>query len=823
MFHRKLIRNGFRALGAILVTASGLVHAQVSISQLPPANLPLKPTDQIIVNQTISGVKATRQSPISTITGGLNSHFVLQAADPTLLQSRVLTGTANQVIITDGGALGNLTLSLPQSIAPSNSPTFAGLTLTGPLSGTTAGFSGNVSVAGLTATSGNFSGGAVSMGALTATTGNFSGAVSALSLSLTNPLPATSGGTGQSSYAVGDILSADTTTTLSKIPDVSVGSYLRSGGINTLPLWSTLKLPNSALQGDLFFASAANTMGNLADVAAGSYLRSGGVGANPVYSTTTIPNTSVLGDLWYGSASNVVSTLAGNITTTKQFLTQTGSGAVSAAPVWGTIAAGDLPGSFSGFANPTASVGLAAVNGSATTAMRSDAAPALSQAISPTMTGTWVFSPTAAGTNFTINNTTSAASSTLRVASTFTSISTNPLLTLISTASTPLATFSISANGTVGTDDFTIFQNGASNRDASLLNRSSTGVLNLGTSGSNRVVIAAAGGVTINAPSSGTAFTSNAVSGGATEAGSFACNSGSFSATANPCLTLRNSSASAQTPIDFFSSTSTLKGRIRNDSNGSMNYVGFNSSGSNHVFWVNGDSGVGSSAMTINNVGAVSISAPTSSGNALSATGRAGNLAGSFQSSTTSGQAFGLAVNGGTTSADYAFLASDSTGASTYLRVRGDGAIAMPNILNTSAAQTGTMCWNSTQISYDTTVGCLTSSIRFKRDIQPLDEGLDAVMRMRPVSYDLKPEYDSFHLGPQVGLIAEEIEKIDRRLVGYEPDGRTVRGVRYVQLTAVLAKAIQDQQREIRQLQVAVALLFLGLIGTAWKVFHRKG
>lgn len=38
-------------------------------------------------------------------------------------------------------------------------------------------------------------------------------------------------------------------------------------------------------------------------------------------------------------------------------------------------------------ANPTASVGLAAVNGSATTFMRSDAAPALSQSITPTWTG----------------------------------------------------------------------------------------------------------------------------------------------------------------------------------------------------------------------------------------------------------------------------------------------------------------------------------------------------------------------------------------------------------------------------------------------------
>jgi len=56
------------------------------------------------------------------------------------------------------------------------------------------------------------------------------------------------------------------------------------------------------------------------------------------------------------------------------------------------IAAADLPGSFAGFANPTGSVGLTAVNGTATTAMRSDAAPVLNTAISPTMTGTWLWS-----------------------------------------------------------------------------------------------------------------------------------------------------------------------------------------------------------------------------------------------------------------------------------------------------------------------------------------------------------------------------------------------------------------------------------------------
>lgn len=56
---------------------------------------------------------------------------------------------------------------------------------------------------------------------------------------------------------------------------------------------------------------------------------------------------------------------------------------------------GTVPGAAIAFANPTASVGLTAVNGSANTPMRSDAAPALSQAITPTWTGLhqWTVSP----------------------------------------------------------------------------------------------------------------------------------------------------------------------------------------------------------------------------------------------------------------------------------------------------------------------------------------------------------------------------------------------------------------------------------------------
>jgi hypothetical protein len=48
------------------------------------------------------------------------------------------------------------------------------------------------------------------------------------------------GGTGFASYAVGDILYADTTTSLAKLPDVVVGNALISGGVNAPPVWGKI-------------------------------------------------------------------------------------------------------------------------------------------------------------------------------------------------------------------------------------------------------------------------------------------------------------------------------------------------------------------------------------------------------------------------------------------------------------------------------------------------------------------------------------------------------------------------------------------------------
>jgi hypothetical protein len=55
-------------------------------------------------------------------------------------------------------------------------------------------------------------------------------------------VPATAGGTGQTSYAIGDLLYANTTTTLAKLADVATGNALISGGVGVAPSWGKIGL-----------------------------------------------------------------------------------------------------------------------------------------------------------------------------------------------------------------------------------------------------------------------------------------------------------------------------------------------------------------------------------------------------------------------------------------------------------------------------------------------------------------------------------------------------------------------------------------------------
>lgn len=83
-------------------------------------------------------------------------------------------------------------------------------------------------------------------------------------------LPATSGGTGQSSYAVGDILYASTTTALSKLPGVATGNALLSGGVGVAPAWGKVGL-TTHVSGTLPVANGGTGATSLAGASIATY------------------------------------------------------------------------------------------------------------------------------------------------------------------------------------------------------------------------------------------------------------------------------------------------------------------------------------------------------------------------------------------------------------------------------------------------------------------------------------------------------------------------------------------------------------------------
>jgi len=74
------------------------------------------------------------------------------------------------------------------------------------------------------------------------TTGLTPSAATTGAVTLAGTLIAVNGGTGFSSYAVGDLLYANTTTTLAKLPDVVTGNALISGGVGVAPSWGKIGL-----------------------------------------------------------------------------------------------------------------------------------------------------------------------------------------------------------------------------------------------------------------------------------------------------------------------------------------------------------------------------------------------------------------------------------------------------------------------------------------------------------------------------------------------------------------------------------------------------
>jgi hypothetical protein len=167
----------------------------------------------------------------------------------------------------------------------------------------------------------SFSGGTTGLLPNSATTG---------AVSLSGTLIAGNGGTGQSTYAVGDLLYADTTSTLARLADVATGNALISGGVSTAPSWGkigltthvsgTLPVGNggtgaiSLTQYGLVVGNGTSALTAVTPPAGNNYVLIGSPGSAPTWSAT-IPVSAGVDSISFGSTGLTPSTNTAGVVT----------------------------------------------------------------------------------------------------------------------------------------------------------------------------------------------------------------------------------------------------------------------------------------------------------------------------------------------------------------------------------------------------------------------------------------------------------------------------------------------------------------------------
>lgn|SRR5574343_29319 len=151
-------------------------------------------------------------------------------------------------------------------------------------------------------------------------------------------VPITSGGTGQTSATAAFNALSPLTTTGDIIYASGANTAARLGGNTTATKnFLTSTGTGSAAQAPAWGTISTSDLPTIPVAGGGTGQTTATAGFNALSPMTT------LGDVIYGGASGTGTRLAGNTSATKNFLTQTGNGSVSAAPAWGTLVAGDIP------------------------------------------------------------------------------------------------------------------------------------------------------------------------------------------------------------------------------------------------------------------------------------------------------------------------------------------------------------------------------------------------------------------------------------------------------------------------------------------------
>jgi hypothetical protein len=108
-------------------------------------------------------------------------------------------------------------------------------------------------------------------------------------------------------------------------------------------------------------------------------------------------------------------------------------------------------------------------------------------------------------------------------------------------------------------------------------------------------------------------------------------------------------------------------------------------------------------------------------------------------------------------------------------------------------------------INSNNKLGTATSSVRFKKDIKPMNSVSEVLFALKPVTFRYKKEIDPVGIS-QLGLVAEDVEKIDPDLVVKDKEGRPYT-VRYDQVNAMLLNEFLKEHKTVQEQGATITTL----------------
>ncbi len=168
----------------------------------------------------------------------------------------------------------------------------------------------------------------------------------------------------------------------------------------------------------------------------------------------------------------------------------------------------------------------------------------------------------------------------------------------------------------------------------------------------------------------------------------------------------------------------------------------------------------------------------------------------------------------GNTADGYQALANNTTGGfNTALgALAGSNVITATNVIcigpGVSGTDTSNSCYignifgaisngvtSAVVINSDGKLGTINSSRRFKEKIKPMGQASEALLALKPVTFHYKKEIDPERV-PQWGLVAEDVEEVNRDLVVRDKEGK-VNTVRYEAINAMLLNEFLKEHRKV--------------------------